>query len=58
MTTKVKTFAAALGLTLLMAGARVAVQPEEVLEDPVLEEGGRGTSEGLRDVGWDVGAAE
>ncbi len=48
MKTRLKTFGAALGLALLMAGPSGAVQPDEILDDPVLEERAREISKDLR----------
>lgn len=48
MKTRLKTFGAVLGLALLMAGPSGAVQPDEILDDPLLEERAREISKDLR----------
>lgn len=48
MKTRLKTIGAALGLALLTAGPSGAVQPDEILDDPVLEERAREISKDLR----------
>ena len=48
MKTRLNTFGAALGFALLMAGPSGAVQPDEILDDPVLEERAREISKDLR----------
>jgi cytochrome c-type biogenesis protein CcmH len=48
MMTTLKTCGAALFVALMLAGPSVAVQPDEILDDPVLEERARDISKDLR----------
>ncbi len=48
MKTSLKTWGAACVVALLLAGPSAAVQPEEILDDPVLEERAREISKDLR----------